>query len=106
MSVKLRLSARTQEVLLLLTAGFLTVSFNGLFQEREAITWLLRLVSGQQIYLLLLQFIGQYQILSFLRDYAYRNMEKTSGKTSTSKDYTQSPVSIGRRSKIKGNKPK
>jgi len=61
---------------LLSLAAVITLASNGFFQESNAIAVVLRFASGQQIFLLFFQFLGQYKLLSFTRDYAYRNIER------------------------------
>ena len=74
---KLTLSAKSQEVALLSLAAVMTFASNGYLQEQDFLVLFLKVVSGQQIFLVLFQFLGQYQLLSFTRDYAYRNMERS-----------------------------
>jgi hypothetical protein len=74
---RLMLSARSQEVALLSLAGIMTLASNGYLQEQDFLALFLKVVSGQQLFFMLFQFLGQYQLLSFTRDYAYRNMERS-----------------------------
>ena len=74
---KLTLSARSQEAALVGCAALMTFASNGYLQEQDFLALFLKVVSGQQIFFVLFQFLGQYQLLSFTRDYAYRNIERS-----------------------------
>jgi hypothetical protein len=70
LEVVVEMSARSQELALLALAGVITLASNGYFQENDIMAVIVRVASAQQIFLLFFQFLGQYKLLSFTRDYA------------------------------------